>query len=452
MSRIEKRLSRRDFLRISATTAAGALAVACAPPAQSTTSEEGEVPPAMEPVELKLLLVDWNEASRQLYEDELLPQFEETNPGLSVSSDWTGWGELDAKVMTAFAGGLQPDLFQADNVEFGPKYYARDIIIELQPFVDVTPDGDALIADFYEKAILEGASIGGKLVALPYVLDNRGLFYRKDFFAEAGLDPETGPENWADFRAAAIATTIRDGDVFERAGYHAWHGPWSMQEYVPFLWQNGGSILNESNDEAVFNSQEAVEALDLWTSLLREDKVGPLEDMPAVGDMGPYTAGTQCMRYGGYWTLQNVQSYAPEIWDSVGITILGQKQKASLWYANTFFLSDGDNTEGAWALLSHLVLDDDNFRRYHEASGGLPPRKSIIAEASHITPLHLILAEDVMAAPGSHTTPAVPFTLEIIERMDEAIAKALLGQTTAQEALDVAVLESNQIIARHLGG
>ncbi len=452
MNRIEKRLSRRDFLRISATTAAGALAVACAPPAQAPTVEGSEAPAAMEPVELKLLLVDWNEASRQLYEDELLPQFEETNPGLSVSSDWTGWGELDAKVMTAFAGGLQPDLFQADNVEFGPKYYARDIIIELQPFVDVTPDGDALIADFYEKAILEGASIGGKLVALPYVLDNRGLFYRKDFFAEAGLDPEKAPENWDDFRAAAIATTIRDGDVFERAGYHAWHGPWSMQEYVPFLWQNGGSILNESNDEAVFNSQEAVEALDLWTSLLREDKVGPLEDMPAVGDMGPYTAGTQCMRYGGYWTLQNVQSYAPEIWDSVGITILGQKQKASLWYANTFFLSDGDNTEGAWALLSHLVLDDDNFRRYHEASGGLPPRKSIIAEASHITPLHLILAEDVMAAPGSHTTPAVPFTLEIIERMDEAIAKSLLGQATAQEALDVAVSESNQIIARHLGG
>ena len=66
MSRIEKRLSRRDFLRISATTAAGALAVACAPPAQSTTPEEGEAPTAMEPVELKLLLVDWNEASRQL--------------------------------------------------------------------------------------------------------------------------------------------------------------------------------------------------------------------------------------------------------------------------------------------------------------------------------------------------------------------------------------------------
>jgi ABC-type glycerol-3-phosphate transport system substrate-binding protein len=413
---------------------------------------EEEASPAPEPVDLSLLLVDWNEASRQLYEDELLPQFSEANPGLTVSADWTGWGELDAKVMTAFAGGLQPDLFQADNVEFGPKYYARDIIIELQPYVDVTPNGEALIADFYEKAITEGASIGGKLVALPYVLDNRGLFYRKDFFAEAGLDPEKGPENWDEFRAAAIATTIRDGDVFERAGYHAWHGPWSMQEYVPFLWQNGGSILNETNDEAVFNSPEAVEALALWANLLREDRVGPLEDMPAVGDMGPYTAGTQTMRYGGYWTLQNVQSYAPEIWDSVGITILGQKQKASLWYANTFFLSDGDNTDGAWTLLSHLVLDDDNFRRYHEASGGLPPRKSIIAEASHITPLHLVLAEDVMAAPGSHTTPAVPFTLEIIERMDEAIAKALEGQATPQEALDVAVAESNQIIARHLGG
>ncbi len=452
MNRLNKRLNRRDFLRVSAVATAGTLAIACAPPGPPATEDAGTAPPAQEPAEISLLLVDWNEASRQLYEDELLPQFAEANPGLTVAADWTGWGELDAKVMTAFAGGLQPDLFQADNVEFGPKYYARDIIIELQPFVDATPDGDALIADFYEKAILEGASIGGKLVALPYVLDNRGLFYRKDFIAEAGLDLEEGPQNWDDFRAAAIATTIRDGDVFERAGYHAWHGPWSMQEYVPFLWQNAGSILNESNDEAVFNSPEAVEALDLWVSLLREDRVGPLEDMPSVGDLGHIAAGTKAMSYGGYWTLQNIQNYAPDVWDNVGITIMNQKQKASLWYANTFFLSAGDQTDLAWALLSHLVLDDNNFRRYHEATGGLPPRQSIIAQASHITPLHLILAEEVMAAPGSHTTPAVPFTLEIIERMDEAIAKALLGQATPQEALDVAVAESNQIIERHLGG
>jgi ABC-type glycerol-3-phosphate transport system substrate-binding protein len=150
-----------------------------------------------------------------------------------------------------------------------------------------------------------------------------------------------------------------------------------------------------------------------------------------------------------YGTLLNVKKYKPEIWDSIGITVLGQKVPGSLWYANTFFQSKGKHVNEAWKLLSYLVLDDDNFRQYHEATGGLPPRKSVAAKASHITPLHMILIDDVMKAAGSHTTPAVPFNMEVLERIDEAIQKAVLSGVSPKEALDTAAEEGNQIIARN---
>lgn len=441
-------LSRRHFLQVAGTVAAGVLLAGCvqAPPAGSA---EGEAPAGQAPGELALLMVDWNDASRKLYEEETLPAFTEQQGGLAVLPDWTSWGDLDAKVMTAFASGLQPDVFQADNVEFGPKYYQRGIIAELDDLVASTEGGPEKLADFYTKAIEEGSKIDGKLVALPYVLDNRAVFHRNDFFEEVGIDPATAFQSWDDFRNAATALTIRDGDAFTRAGWWANTGQFCFQTYVQYLWQNSGALLNETQDQVAFNSEAGIEALAFWTQLIREDQVGPVEDMPNVGEMSPVTAGQLAMQFTGYGLLLNIGNYAPELSDKVGVSLLSQKEPAALWYANTFFLSKKDQVDNAWSLLDFLVLNDDNFRKYHEATGGLPPRVSVTDQASHITPLHHVLIDDVMNAPGSHTTPAVPFSLEVLERVSEACQKAVFGEATPAEALATAAEEANQIIERY---
>jgi multiple sugar transport system substrate-binding protein len=442
-------LSRRQFMRSAVGVAAGGLLVACVPATQPA-GEEAQGSQA--PLELTLLMVDWNEDSRRLYEEEILPAFAELNAGLSVAPDWTGWGELDAKFMTASASGLSPDIFQADNVEFGPKYNSRDIVAELDDLVAATEGAEAKLADYYIKAIDEGSRIDGKLMAIPYILDNRAVFYRKDFFDEVGIDETAAFTGWDAFRQAAIALTVRDGDAFTRAGWWSNVGMFCFHTYVQFLWQNGGSILNETNDAVAFDSDAGIEALAFWTQLIRQDQVGPVEDMPSVGDLSPFTAGQLSMIFSGYGMLLNVQSFAPDVMEHVGITLLNQEVKGSLWYANTFFLSKKEHVNEAWSLLNHLVFNDDNFRKYHEAQGGLPPRKSITETASHITPLHLILIDDVMNAPGSHTTPPVPFGLEVLDRLTEMCQKAILGEATPQEAIATAADEANQIIDRHLSG
>jgi ABC-type glycerol-3-phosphate transport system substrate-binding protein len=442
-------LNRRRFLQMAGTLVAGATVAGCvqATPQSGATGEGAGA--AQAPVELTLLMVDWSDESRTLYEGEVLPAFSQQHPGLTVLPDWTDWDQLDAKVMTAFASGLSPDVFQADNVEFGPKYNQRSIIAELDDLVAATEGGPEKLADFYPKAIDEGSRINGKLVALPYVLDNRGLFYRKDFFAEAGLDETQAFQSWDSFRDAAVALTIRDGDSFTRAGW--WSGTtWTcFQTYVQFLWQNGGSLLNETQDAIAFNSDAGLEALAFWARLIQEDKVGPTEDMPNLGDLSPMVAGQLAMQFGGYGQLINAQRYAPEVEEHLNVTILSQQQPAALWYANTFFLSKKEHVNDAWLLLAHLVFDDDNFRKYHEAEGGLPPRQSITAQASHITPKHHILIDDVMAAEGSHTTPAVPFSLEVLQRVSEMCQRAVLGQATPEEAMATAADEATQIIDRY---
>jgi multiple sugar transport system substrate-binding protein len=458
-------LSRREFLSGSAALAGVGLLAACAPkptaapptqaPAEQPTQPPAEAPtaapPAAEAMDLGLLLVDWNDAFRTILENEIIPAFQDANPGLTVIPDFTDWGNLDPKVMTAFAGGLAPDVFQADNVEFGPKYYPQGIVAELDAVVEAS-GAKALLNDFYTKAIEEGAKTNGKLVCIPYVLDNRGLFVRKDFLAEVGLETENFPGNWAEFRDAAIKMTKRTDDTWERAGWHSNTGFACFQTFVQFLWQNGGSILNEAMDKTAFNSPEGVEALALWTDLIRKDKVGPVENLENVGDLSPINAGISAMAFGGYWTMTNARDYAPDVLPNLSVVIMEQKVKGALWYANTYFCTKNDHVDTSWKLLSFLTLNDDNFLKYHEAMGGLPPRKSTVERASYITPNHLVLIEDVMAAPGAHTTPAVPFTLEVLQRVDEAIERSIRGEATPQEALDQAADEGNQIIDRYKSG
>jgi len=456
----EKRtLNRREFLTIAAMASAGAAVAACAPrtavaptaPAAgpATPLPPTTVPPTEEPRDLTLLLVDWNDAFRTVLENEIIPAFQEANPGLTVLPDYTDWGGIDAKVMTAVAGGIAPDVFMADNVELGPKYYAKGITAELDPFVAVT-GAEAILADFYPKAIDEGCKTpDGKLVALPYWLENRAFFYRKDFMAEVGLDPDKPPTNWTELRDAAIKLTKRTDDTFERAGFQVGA---NFQNYVIFLWQNNGVLFNETNDRVAWNRPEGIEALEYWVGIIRDDKVGPVENMQNVGDLQPFAAGLKAMAYSGSGTLANVGDFAPEIWDSVGVSVMGQKVKASLWYANAYLIAQSDHVEQSWKLLSSLVLDDDNFLKYTEAMQTLSPRKSIAGRASFMTPLHMVMIEDVMNAPGSHTTPSLLFSAEVLYMLNDFVAKAMYGELTPKEALDQAADAGNQIIARVLSG
>ena len=99
---------------------------------------------AKSPVKLQLLMVDWNSDVKKLFDEKIIPLFEEKNPNIKVAVDWSAWDVLDVKIMTGFAAGVYPDLFQADNVEFGPKYYRKFL---MQVKFNLDPIGGIILAD-----------------------------------------------------------------------------------------------------------------------------------------------------------------------------------------------------------------------------------------------------------------------------------------------------------------
>jgi multiple sugar transport system substrate-binding protein len=122
-----------------------------------------------------------------------------------------------------------------------------------------------------------------------------GLWYNKDIFRDAGLDPEDPPETMDEFVAAA--------DAIKDAGYYAFH---PAEDALPrklrrawfiFFWQLGGELFDEDYTKATFNNEKGLEALEFLASIVQERGWNE----PGTDGFKQFTAGELGMFVAGNW-------------------------------------------------------------------------------------------------------------------------------------------------------
>jgi multiple sugar transport system substrate-binding protein len=205
-----------------------------------------------------------------------------------------------AKVGTAAGSNSLPDILASDVV-YTPNYTKQGL------FQDITADVKGL--PFYNglaKSHVEVASYQGKIYAVPHKLDSSVLFYNKDLFKQAGLDPEKPPANFAEILADARAVNKLGGDIkgFYLAGSCGGCGVYSL---FPYAWANGATVLSSDgkkadidnssfkkiftlykqlNDEQLVPSASKAEDGSTWPAQFEAGKIGILPlGSPIVGDL-----------------------------------------------------------------------------------------------------------------------------------------------------------------------
>src|SRR5688572_16043413 len=130
---------------------------------------------------------------------QLLPEFERANPGIRVKVQQLPWTAAHEKLLTAFAGGATPDLCQLGNTWI-PELVALGA---LEPLDRSVATSAVVHADDYFAGIWETNRIGGALYGVPWYVDTRLVFYRRDLLNAAGFPapPTTWPQ-WARMMAA----------------------------------------------------------------------------------------------------------------------------------------------------------------------------------------------------------------------------------------------------------
>ena len=188
---MEKRLSRRDFLRMAALTTGGVALAACAPqaPAQPTAAAGAptSAPAAAESKEVRLGV--WAGPDEvKFFNDWVKPYLDKGN---KVKIEYVDWTTYWTKLPTQFSAGTAADVIEMSNytLQFGP----QGVLGDLNPFfaTDTSLKKEDYVAVPFEKFMYEG-----KLISFPLCLTIQYMAYNKDMFDKAG---EAYPDNTWDW-------------------------------------------------------------------------------------------------------------------------------------------------------------------------------------------------------------------------------------------------------------
>ncbi|MEX0161391.1 MULTISPECIES: ABC transporter substrate-binding protein [unclassified Microbacterium] len=166
-----------------------------------------------------------------------------------------------AKVGAAAGSSGLPDLFAADIV-YVPNWAQQGL------FQDMSEQIDALdFKDEINPGHLSAGTVDGAEYVLPFALDLSMLFWNKELFAEAGLDPEKAPATLEEFAEAAMAVqALNKPDTYGTAtGLNC--GGCLVFTWFPSIWASGDEVMNEDGTESLLDGDSAQAVYDTWNEL-----------------------------------------------------------------------------------------------------------------------------------------------------------------------------------------
>lgn len=187
-----------------------------------------------------------------------------------------------AKVGAAAGAGSLPDLFAADIV-YVPSWAQQGLYQDITANIDGLPFKGTI-----NKGHLDAGTVDGKEYVLPFVLDLSMLFWNKDLFQQAGLDPEKAPATLEEYVAAAKAIQkLGKPDTYGTAtGLNC--GGCLVFTWFPSIWAAGDQVLTPDGSKSLLASPTATKVYETWRDLWASGAVLP----SSRDEAGPtWTAG-----------------------------------------------------------------------------------------------------------------------------------------------------------------
>ncbi len=359
---------------------------------------------------------------------ELVPDFERANPGVRVRVQQIPWIAAHEKLLTAYAGKATPDLAQIGN-SWIPEFAAMRA---LAPLGERVAASTSIRPDAYFPGIWATNLAEGQIYGVPWYVDTRVLFYRRDLLAEAGI--ERPPETWKEWRAA-MTRLVRPGPP-ER---YAILLPIDEWEQVTILaLQNGCELLREGGRFGGFSTPACREAIEFYLGLFRDGLAPAVGNNQIANLYQQFAEGGFAMYITGPWNLGEFRRRLPaELQDNWATAPLpapdGDFPGLSMAGGSSLVVFRASpRQDAAWKFIEYLSSPEVQAR-FYELTGDLPARR----EAWR----HAALADDEKARAFAAQlervapTPRVPEWEQIAQKLWEALEPAIRGRRSAEESL-----------------
>ena len=205
--------------------------------------------------------------------DGLVADFEKENPDINVNAIYAGnYNDARIKALAALKSGEPAQL----SVMFSIDIYELIEQGAIVAFDDVvkTADEKAWLDSFY-PALMENGRTQGKTWGIPFQRSTIVMYYNKDAFRAAGLDPESPPATWDELVAAGKKLTKKSGDNVDQWGAMIPSTGYPYWMFGALAMQNGQTLMNGDGNETYFDAPATVEALEFWKSLGSDHGIMP---------------------------------------------------------------------------------------------------------------------------------------------------------------------------------
>lgn len=391
-----------------------------------------------------------SQQSGQILEQKIA-QFEAAHPDIRINAQHYGAADqVKAKIMTAIAGNKPPDLLW-----WGPQ--ATGLLARSGALLDLAPlmkkDKDFERSHIYPR-LWDLCTYQDSIYAVPFDANNLGLYYNKAHFKEAGIDPAQ-LKTWDEFLAAARKLTMdtdKDGKI-DRYGFQIplGYSEWTVWVWQTFLWQAGGSFLNEAADKSAFNSPAGIEALQFWVDLVQKDKVANFSEPDAGYKTDDFVAGRISMMINGPWNLNLLLEAKAKNQLDYGALPLPRKMTAAtnIGGENLFiFKSDSAINQAKWEF-AKFILSPDFQTDWAIATGYLPINKQVLKEEKYSRFLEtndFVKVYNQQMTVG-RTRPTIPAYPGVSDALGRQIEKALYRRVPVNKALAVAAEQADKLLA-----
>ncbi len=375
---------------------------------------------------------------------KLVSQYEAQHPGQKVQSLYVNNDDTLQKVLTAVKGGSPPDIAYLYG-SWAPNVAQIPQVVDL---TKVVQQAGVNWSDFFtgERDV---ATVNGKVIGIPALVDNLAVVYNKKLFAQAGLPVPTANWTWQDFVTDAQkltnATAKQYGTVYVTPGTEdtVWH-------WEALLWEAGGSLLTADNKQAAFNSAAGLESLNTLRTMAVTNK-SMYFDPTDEAYTNLFNSGKIGMLVTGPWDL----SAFPDV--DYGVQVMPSYSGSSAGHQtisgpdNWVVFNNGSSQVSAAEQFLLWLTAPAQVKTWSLQTGDLPTRASV-ADASGfgeqmnsqlpgVSTFVTNLSNVKQARPQITQYPAISTIL------GNMVLSVLLGKSTPQAALASASTQVNQALA-----
>lgn len=390
--------------------------------------------------------------------EQMVEDFNTSQDKIKVVSQFQGrYEDALTKLKSAMQSGDGPDVCQVYDV--GTKFMIDSkVIVPMEDFLGDTGFNKGDI----EKNLLSYYSANDKLQAMPFNSSTPILFYNKDAFKAAGLDPEKPPKTFVELKEYARKMTIKDGDRVAQYGFATPIYGWFYEQMIAGqakLYSNNenGRGADDSTVVEFDKNGAGLKAIEVWRDLVDSGVAGNF-GRKVDDTKNAFIAGKAAMTFlstaqivsldkaiGGRFEMGT--GYMPQIDGTAegGIVIGG----GSLWVLDS---KNDAKKDAAWEFTKYMVSPEvqskwamgTGYFAVNNRSYELPEMTSFM----DANPNFRTAVEQLQQNPSNTFTQGALLGVfpEARVAFEENMEKAIMGQLTNEQCLEEMVKKINGAI------